>query len=192
MGNVLQAGQGQAPARQAVLGAGIPSLDTGVEGFLSLCSWSLLGHELKQSGGQPFVRTVCGCFFPCGGWRVCVALMQVGRYCLQCLQNLEKAVGDQAGNSTVCYINGGYCSETFTKWAFFLQYIVILKCYCIRSQWVSFSTWVCLYTHLPVESGADTGRIHCVMLAVTWMLLGCRNYFLLPSVGMGFHTLACS
>lgn len=35
MGNVLQAGQGQAPARQAVLGAGIPSLDTGDEGFLS-------------------------------------------------------------------------------------------------------------------------------------------------------------
>lgn len=35
MGNVLQAGQGQAPARQAVLGAGTPSLDTGVEGFLS-------------------------------------------------------------------------------------------------------------------------------------------------------------
>lgn len=67
MGNVLQAGQGQAPARQAVLGAGIPSLDTGVEGFLSLCSWNLLGHELKQSGGQPFVRAVHGCFLPCGG-----------------------------------------------------------------------------------------------------------------------------
>lgn len=70
MGNVLQAGQGQAPARQAVLGAGIPcipSLGTGVEGFLSLCSWNLLGCELKQSGGQPFVRTVRGHFFPCDG-----------------------------------------------------------------------------------------------------------------------------
>lgn len=67
MGNVLQAGQGQAPARQAVLGAGIPSLDTEVEGFLSLHSWDLLGCELKQGGGQPFVRTVCGCFFPCDG-----------------------------------------------------------------------------------------------------------------------------
>jgi len=38
MGNVLQAGQGQAPARQAVLGAGICSLDAGLKGFLSLAS----------------------------------------------------------------------------------------------------------------------------------------------------------
>lgn len=37
MGNVLQAGQGQAPARQAVLGAGIHFLDSGIKGFLSLC-----------------------------------------------------------------------------------------------------------------------------------------------------------
>lgn len=46
----------------------------------------------------------------------------------------EGSTGDQAGNSTVCYINGGCCSESFTKWAFFLQYIIIFKCYCIRSQ----------------------------------------------------------
>lgn len=65
MGNVLQAGQGQAPARQAVLGAGNPSL--GVEGFLSFSSWDLLGCELEQTGGQPFVRTVHGCFLPCDG-----------------------------------------------------------------------------------------------------------------------------
>lgn len=36
MGNVLQAGQGQAPARQAVLGAGIHSFDTGVKDFFCL------------------------------------------------------------------------------------------------------------------------------------------------------------
>lgn len=35
-----------------------------------------------------------------------------------------------------------------------------------------------------MESGADTGGIHCIVLAVTWKLLRCRNYFLLPfSVG---------
>lgn len=187
MGNVLQAGQGQAPARQAVLGAGIPcipSLGTGVEGFLSLCSWNLLGCELKQSGGQPFVRTVRGHFFPCDGWRVLVALMQ------QYLQNLENT-GDQADNSTVLHINDGCCPESFTKQTFFLQYIIILNSYWIRGHWVSFNSWVHI-THLPVESGADTGRIYCVMLAVTWKLLGCRNYFLLSSsVGVWFVTLAC-
>lgn len=50
MGNVLQAGQGQAPARQAVLGAGIHSLDSGVKAFLSLCrEHRLLSYELKPS-----------------------------------------------------------------------------------------------------------------------------------------------
>lgn len=40
-----------------------------------------------------------------------------------------------------------------------------------------------------MESGADTERIQCIMLAVTCKLLGCRNYFLLPfSVGVEFHT----
>ena len=68
MGNVLQAGQGQAPARQAVLGAGIHSLDTRVKDVLSLCrQYRFLSYELKQSGAQPFVKTVCVCFFPCGG-----------------------------------------------------------------------------------------------------------------------------
>lgn len=32
MGNVLQAGQGQAPARQAVLGAGTHCVDSGFKG----------------------------------------------------------------------------------------------------------------------------------------------------------------
>lgn len=34
MGNVLQAGQGQAPARQAVLGAGMHCVDSGFKGGL--------------------------------------------------------------------------------------------------------------------------------------------------------------
>lgn len=60
MGNVLQAGQGQAPARQAVLGAGIHSLDTGFKGFLSFCrQCPLLSCELKQSCAQTFAKTAC-------------------------------------------------------------------------------------------------------------------------------------
>lgn len=47
----------------------------------------------------------------------------------------EDSTGDQAGNSTVFYINDGFCSESFTKQTFFfLQYIIILNSYCIRSQ----------------------------------------------------------
>lgn len=62
MGNVLQAGQGQAPTRQAVLGAGIHSLMTG-----ALCrQCRLLSCELKQSSAQPFVRTFCVCVVYCG------------------------------------------------------------------------------------------------------------------------------
>lgn len=65
MGNVLQAGQGQAPARQAVLGAGIHSFDTGVKDFLSLYrQCRLLSYELKESGPPAFCQgSLCMLFF---------------------------------------------------------------------------------------------------------------------------------
>lgn len=108
MGNVLQAGQGQAPARQAVLGAGIHSFDTGVKDFLSLYrQCRLLSYELKESGPQPFVKAVCVCFFS-PWWVKVVFCTHVSRpncassginfhrhngcYCLWCLQNLEKTI----------------------------------------------------------------------------------------------------
>lgn len=46
----------------------------------------------------------------------------------------EDSTGDQAGNSTVLYINEGCCSESSTKQTFFPQYVIILNSYWIRSQ----------------------------------------------------------
>lgn len=55
MGNVLQAGQGQAPARQAVLGAGTRCPDSGLKVVLPFCrelltSWRCWSSELGLGG----------------------------------------------------------------------------------------------------------------------------------------------
>lgn len=119
MGNVLQAGQGQAPARQAVLGAGIPSLDTGVGGFLSLCSWSLLGCELKRSCRQPLSAQSVDAFFSVVGEGCVLHSCKWDVPAYNVWRAGEDSTGGQAGNSTVLYINGGCCSEYFTKQTFF-------------------------------------------------------------------------
>ena len=55
MGNVLPAGQGQAPARQAVLGAGLP-LATGCTTINKMCGSgmkaTMLAHDLLKAGSN--------------------------------------------------------------------------------------------------------------------------------------------
>lgn len=152
MGNVLQAGQGQAPARQAVLGAGIHSLDTGVKGFLSSCRQCRLCYELKQSDTRPFVKIFCVCFFSVMGEVVCCThlsgpncvssgincRMHNECYCLQCLQSLEKTILETRlllPEHLVLMMHAAL--RIFLETDVFLQCIVTLKPYGMRGQWVS-------------------------------------------------------
>ena len=58
MGNVLQAGQGQAPARQAALGAGLP-LTVGCTTIHKVCGSGLkaamFGHDIIMAGSADVV-----------------------------------------------------------------------------------------------------------------------------------------
>ena len=59
MGNVLQAGQGQAPARQAALGAGLP-VTTPCTTINKVCASGKNPNEERE--GE---REGCGCKFNC-------------------------------------------------------------------------------------------------------------------------------
>lgn len=98
---------------------------------------------------------------------MCVALLQVRCYCLQCLQNLERTVLETRLVIPQYFTLMMDSALNLSQNRLFFSSIYHYSEFLLYKESVSFLQLLSMYKSSSVESGADTGRIHCIVLAVT-------------------------